>query len=464
MPKSWRFAITMVLMLSMAAAAGLLPGCGNKQQADGEKKERKGTPVPRGKPGFQLPETLEFTDSTTFKPGQSLGDVLNEFEVPSNQVLAVNMLSQHNFDVRRIQVGTDVRVRMADSGLVRLVLELPRSPVRYRVDRTGPLKFQAYTDTIPADTVQVRMNGEISSTLYEAFMEAGGDAEAAMKYIEVFQFVHFFSTETRVGDRFSMIIEKIFREGQDPLYGSILAANYVQGEDTLTAVWRPDPKSERGGEFFDEQGQCLRRSLLRAPFKTSFVLTGSYGMRVHPITGRYRMHRGIDLAAPHGTPVVAAGDGVITRKQYGDPGLGHWLHIKHSGTGFETRYGHFSSFPRGLKVGTRVKQGQVVGFVGSTGHATGPHLHYEAFRDGRRLDPLKLKGSPVEYIRDEKLELFLVENYIPGRVLLENPGVRMWQDTFAGPLPPNRLPEDFDLKAAMVASHQPEQESSSSHF
>ncbi len=381
-----------------------------------------------------LPDVLEFTDSYTFRWGDNFGGVLRRFEVPAEQMTAISYLLQNTADIARIPVGTDMQVRMADSGLVRLVVSPPRSNLQYRVDRTGHMRFTAFIDTTDTDTFLVRYSGEIDLTLYGSFLEQGGTPELAVKYIEVFQFVHYFSSETRTGDQYNLIVEEVYMDGERFGFGKIMAAQYIQNHDTLTAVRLDDGTIAGGGEFFDASGQSFRRDLLRAPFPAARV-TSTYGLRNHPISGDVRMHHGVDFGAAEGTPVAAAGSGIVTIVRRGNTGLGNWMHIVHDRSGFETRYGHFRAFANGIHEGGHVRQGQIIGYVGQTGYATGPHLHYETFRDGRRVNPLTLRGSPVQQLDEGHLPIFLQRTYRPWRVMLEQPGVYPNGNGFCGPLP-----------------------------
>jgi len=355
----------------------------------------------------------------TFGEGDTFSSIMKKYAVPGDQVLAVSLLLQKATDMRQVAIGTTLDLNVSDSGIVQMEFTPPRSAFAYHIDRIAHMKFKLSTDTLETDTIPISFAGEIETSLYRAFIAQGATAAMAVKYIEVFQFVHYFSSETRKGDRFRMIIEKIQREGEDIGYGNVIAAQYINEKDTLVAVCNGDRKSKGYGYHFDASGQSLQRDLLCVPFPAARV-TSTYGLREHPISGDVTMHHGIDFAAASGTPVVASGDGVITKAEKSEEGLGNWLQIRHGDTGFATRYGHLRSFAKGIKKGAAVKQGQTIGYVGMSGYATGPHLHYEVFRDGQRMNPLKVKGSPVKRLSGAELELFLNRYYKPWVLRLEN--------------------------------------------
>jgi len=365
--------------------------------------------------------------------GDNIASVLSRNLTDPEEMDVILPLLGNYTNLRKIPVETQLTISRDELGLKELVVRLPKSNERIHLDRTGRRLYAARVDTLPIDTLLVRFEGVVKSNFYDSFIETGGNAELAVKFIEVFQFVYFFASETRVGDRYSFIAEELWQEGKKIGYDDILVASYINQNDTLTAVWKPMKSSPRGGEHFDKDGKSLRRNLLRIPFSAARI-TSVYGVRKHPISGKIKFHHGVDLASKMGTPIVASGDGVVTIVGYNHPGYGIWLHIRHDRTGFETRYGHMSKIARGIKKGTRVRQGQVIGYVGMTGHATGPHLHYEVFRDGRRMNPLRIKGSPVQQLEGVELAEFIGTTYAEWELRLFSRGV-LPAPQYQGPLP-----------------------------
>lgn len=373
---------------------------------------------------------MEATQRDRLCYGDHLAAVLRRNQVAEEDIEAVLPIVNHIISLKRIPARTEVALYQDTLGLKRVDLKTPQNEDVIVLERSTPLHYFAHREVIPADTILTVYNGEINSSVWDAIHRDGGNAELAVKFYEVFQFVYYFAVETRVGDQYRLIAEEIHRDGKKVGYGRILAAQYVSSKDTLTGVW--GPFGEEDGEHFNEKGMSFRRNLLRMPFPAAKI-TSAYGIRKHPVTGKVRMHHGIDVRAKHGTPVVAAGGGIVTRVGRNDPGYGNWVHVKHD-KGFETRYGHFSRIPRGIRVGTVVKQKQVIGYVGSTGHATGPHLHYEVFRNGKRINPMKVKSAPVMQLGSDELEVFLRDWYKPLRNRLEHPGL-LPGDEFFGPEP-----------------------------
>jgi len=369
---------------------------------------------------------------TKIKWGDNLADILKNNGIKVDEINSLIPTVNQNINLRKIQVGTEVKMMSDDLGLKLLVLHEPNTNIRLLFNRKENLNYLASEDVIPQDTVLVMLNGQVESSFYASFMEAGGNADLAIKFIDVFQYVYYFAFRTRSGDKYSMIAEEIWQDGEKVGYGKILSASWEGKTDSLYAVWYPISDGDRSGEYFDVTGTALRRNLLLLPFPTARVTSG-YGYRFHPKTGKYKKHHGVDIAAKRGTPVVAAGAGQVTIVGRGHPGYGNWVHVKHGKSGFETRYGHFQRIARGIRKGKWVKQGDVIGYVGSTGLSTGPHLHYEVFKNGKRLNPLNIKGSPVQKLNKDELEDFNGWYSLWNNLLL-HPGT-LPSDQHQGPVP-----------------------------
>jgi len=223
-----------------------------------------------------------------------------------------------------------------------------------------------------------------------------GDRAAIIDYLDrVFQWQVDFSRQVRVGDTFRFVFERSVRPDGSMRSGRLLAAEYENAGTAYHAIWF-DPDGDGEGSWFDLEGKSVRRAFLLKPLEFRRISSRFSRGRYHPILQRVRAHNGIDYAADTGTPIMATADGVVIHR--GPKGqLGNTVEIRHP-NGFVTRYGHMSGFRRGVTVGTRVHQSEVIGYVGMTGLATGPHLHYEMIRSGRRIDPLSVDlpaGDPV---------------------------------------------------------------------
>ena len=211
-----------------------------------------------------------------------------------------------------------------------------------------------------------------------------------------------FQRDIRKGDRFEVMFERLYDSDRGLVYtGNLLYAALTLGRTTLE-IYRHQPA---GGEadYFNGRGESVRKDLLRTPIDGARI-SSRYGERKHPILGYTKMHRGVDFAAPKGTPIYAAGDGVIVA--LGRNGAyGKYVRIRHNSQ-YTTAYGHLSRYAKGMESGRRVKQGQVIGYVGSTGRSTGPHLHYEVSYQGSRINPMSLKLPAGYKLEGEELTAF----------------------------------------------------------
>ncbi|TAD87816.1 MAG: M23 family metallopeptidase [Alphaproteobacteria bacterium] len=256
------------------------------------------------------------------------------------------------------------------------------------VERLGAGAWAANIIPRRLERETVRVSGTITHSLARAADQSGLPAELLVEMVRQFSYDVDFQRDIQPGDRFDVVFERL----RDPDGEVVRAGPLVAASLTLSGqaqrIFRFTP---RGGEpeYFGPGGAAVRKALLKTPIDGA-RLTSRFGMRNHPILGFSRMHAGVDFGAPTGTPVQAAGDGVVERVSHEPRGYGNLVRIRHSGE-FATLYAHLSRFGPGIRPGQRVRQGQVIGFVGSTGLSTGPHLHYEVHRAGRPVNPTALR-------------------------------------------------------------------------
>ncbi len=247
-----------------------------------------------------------------------------------------------------------------------------------------------------------KAGGHIQTSLYDAAMGAGLTISILMELVQVFSFDVDFQREIQKGDRFEVLYENLLNDDGDSVaLGPVLFASLTLSDQPIE-LYRHEP-TNGPVDYFNGKGQSARKALMRTPINGAKLSSG-YGMRRHPILGYNKMHRGVDFAAPRGTPVVAAGDGVIER--IGRNGsYGKYIRIRHNST-YKTAYAHLNGYARGMKPGKRVRQGQTIGYVGSTGRSTGPHLHYEVLRRNKQVNPRKLKLPTGQKLKGAELALF----------------------------------------------------------
>ena len=328
-------------------------------------------------------------------PGETLEAAVRRIGVGKDEAQqAVSVLGKA-FDTVNIKAGLAFEASIAkpfgQQGAAKLVgLSLRTGPaVQVSVSRAldGALQLHKMEEKIVDQTMVA--SGRMEGSLYASAQKAGVSPELTAQVAKLFQHKLDFSRDIQPGDRFSMVFDrKVTPSGRTVSTGDLLFAEIV-AKGGATRLYRFKGPGMAEAQYFDELGKNIRSLLLRTPLDTVRI-TSSFGMREHPILGFTRMHAGIDFGAPTGTPVYAAGDGVVEKAGWAG-GYGRWLQIKHN-NGYETGYGHLSRWA--VKQGQHVHQGQVVAYVGSTGLSTGPHLHYEIMVGGQKVNPSKFKAPP----------------------------------------------------------------------
>ena len=305
-------------------------------------------------------------------------------------------------DPRKLFPGTEFRGRTTPDGrLERLDVILDRRS-EVSLER-GPGGIAVTRIVRPIESEVVRIEGVVESSLFGAMEAAGGGADLAVRVAEIYQWDIDFFRDLRRGDRFIVVADRQQVDGEFYGWGTIFAARFVNGDRVLDAVVYPDDTGRLG--YYDLEGNPLRKQFLKSPLEFSRVTSRFSMNRFHPVLKRRMPHYGVDYGAPVGTPVRVTADGTVTlagRKGGG----GNMVTVRHA-NGYETNYLHLSRFGKGVRRGVRVSQGQVIGYVGSSGLSTGPHLDYRVTQNGRWINPLSISSPPVEPLSDERLQRFL---------------------------------------------------------
>jgi murein DD-endopeptidase MepM/ murein hydrolase activator NlpD len=307
--------------------------------------------------------------------------------------------SRPAYDLTRIVVGRPFGITLGPDGLLRAF--------SYGIDELRTLHVdlkdgepQARVTERPVETRTAVVAGLIESSLFGAVDAAGEGDQLALDLADVFAWDVDFNTELQPGDSFRVAVEKQYVEGELLRYGRILAAEFVRGPRTLRAV-RHEAQWQAPG-YYDTEGRPLRKAFLRSPLRFTRISSRFSRSRLHPVLNVRRPHLGVDYAAPYGTPVHAAADGLVVGAGW-EGGYGRTVRIRHA-NGYQTLYGHLARIA--VRAGQRVVQGTLVGAVGASGLATGPHLDYRMSLNGRFLDPLKVALPPAEPIAPSEREAF----------------------------------------------------------
>lgn len=341
------------------------------------------------------------------RPGQSLASILNTLQVPAAEAKTVFQALSPHIDLNRLHAGQVIRVCVRPAGnpgenAVQSISLDKGKRETVAAFRRGDGSLEARTVVAPTDKAIVRAGGVIRSSLFAAASGAGVPDALIVEMIRAFAWDVDFQRDIRGGDRFEILFDQYVDEGGEPVEtGDVVHARLVL-HDREIAVYRFEAR-DGSVEYYGADGKSVRKNLLRTPIDGARI-SSRYGMRRHPILGYNAMHRGVDFAAPTGTPIYAAGDGTVAfvgRRG----GYGNYIRLRH-GSEYATAYGHLSRYQKGLHVGASVKQGQIIGYVGSTGRSTGPHLHYEVLRHGTQVNPASVKNLPGRNLRGEELATF----------------------------------------------------------
>lgn len=359
-------------------------------------------------------KNLDKTDLTESKVvkvryGMTLGTILKKSHVPRQQIQPLMQAFSSVFNPRKIRAGEKLKFVFNTAGDVASLHYQPAIDKTIDISRDSLGKFNAHLARLPIIKKQNLLVGSVDKTLYEAVLEAGESPELIMAFSDIFQWDIDFFTDPRKGDAFGILYEKEFvidRNAGIPTflrYGKILAAAYSQRDTTLIAYSFTD----RSGrvKYYDPAGKSFQKTFLKSPLNYRRISSYFSRSRFHPILKRRRAHTGVDFAARTGTPVVSAADGKVIFKGW-NGGYGNCIKISHKNGTYVTLYGHLSRFAKSLFVGQKVAQNQLIGYVGKTGLATGPHLHYTMYYNGRAINPLKIRPLAGKPLSDRELVRF----------------------------------------------------------
>ncbi|MCY1636043.1 M23 family metallopeptidase [Marinifilum sp. D737] len=335
------------------------------------------------------------------KRNQSLSTILRQYDVSYAAIDKIAKKAKKVFNVRRIKSGREYSVLFSKDSL--------RTP-EYFVYENTPVEYIVFD---LRDTLHVykgekeiiykrrQIKGTIESSLWNAMVEANADPVLSIELSEIYAWtIDFFGIGK--GDEFNIIYEEAFVDDKPISDIKVLAANFIHHKsDNYAFAFKEGDKDG----FFDEEGKSLQKAFLKAPLRYSRISSRFSNRRYHPVLKRYRSHHGVDYAAPTGTPVHTIGDGVIIKKGYQKRGGGRYLKIKHNSV-YTTTYMHLSRFAKGMNTGVRVKQGQTIAYVGSSGLSTGPHLDFRVHKNGSPINPLRMKSPPVAPVKKENQAQF----------------------------------------------------------
>ncbi|RPJ15610.1 MAG: peptidase M23 [Desulfobacteraceae bacterium] len=326
------------------------------------------------------------------KPGETLYDIFKRYGLDLRDLFLMRDASAGIHRLRDISADRRYKLMVDEQNQVHAF--------NYSINDDLYLNIMRNESGFKAEKIEVeyekrtgKIGGIVKDSLIASIGEGGERLSLALNISDIFAWDIDFTTDLRNGDTFKVIVEELYRDNEFKKYGNIIAVEFTNNGKEYRA-YRFEHKGKAG--YYDDEGNILRRAFLKAPLSFRRISSRFSRSRLHPILKRYRPHHGIDYAAPQGTPVSAVGDGTVTFSGYQE-GYGKFVTIKHH-NGYRTCYGHLSSIGKGITPGVKIDQGEVIGYVGSTGLATGPHLHYEMKLNDKPVNPLRISiptGEPL---------------------------------------------------------------------
>jgi murein DD-endopeptidase MepM/ murein hydrolase activator NlpD len=339
--------------------------------------------------------------------GETFDKILNNYSIPNEEINQIKKKLNSDYDINNLKPNLEIKITIDQSNNKRITSFL------FPVSRTEKIQLTRNLDNnlFEKKTIITNLNkkivfkeGKITQSLYKTAIDLKVQPNMIIEFARIYGFQVDFQRDIRKNDNFQIIYE-VFEDDDSKIFetGNIIFADLkLSGKNN--ALYYFEKKGSEG--HYDENGKSVEKALMKTPINGA-RLSSAFGMRKHPIDGFNKMHRGTDFAAPMGTPIMASGSGMITRARWCGGG-GNCIKIKHNST-YETIYAHMKNFARGIKEGIRVKQGQIIGYVGSTGKSTGPHLHYEVVVNGKKVNSQKLKLPSGKTLKGKERRIFEVE-------------------------------------------------------
>lgn len=370
--------------IAASAACAALAACGAANIAFGI----SATAVSTALPSKQVFKATDLGNVSHHKVKRSLTNELLTLGIGDKQIKKIISAGNRVAAIGNVPVGTPYKIEWNDSFKTEPShITVNRSTKKKLVISKNPKtkNWSAYNvDSVVTKNLKL-FTGKVTSNLHDSTRRVGVPYDVYAKFIKAFRTRIDFNREQRKGDTWQVLVEQLYSDGEFAGYGQIEYGEYKSGRRKYVGVSYAHPKDNKK-RLFSPQGTSLQSMFIRSPVKVSTITSTFRTKRFHPIYKVYRPHLGVDYAAKRGAPILAVGDGVIDYIGRGKAS-GKWIRIRHTKT-YQTAYMHMHNFRKGLKLGSKVKQGQIIGYVGSTGSATGPHLHFAFYENGKFKDPL----------------------------------------------------------------------------
>ncbi|MDC0452152.1 peptidoglycan DD-metalloendopeptidase family protein [Candidatus Pelagibacter sp.] len=339
--------------------------------------------------------------------GETFDKILNNYSIPNEEINQIKKKLNSDYDINNLQPNLEIKITIDQSNNKKITSFLFPFSRTEKIQLTRNLDSNLFEKKIIITNLNKKIifkEGKITQSLYKTAIDLNVQPNLIIEFARIYGFQVDFQRDIRKNDNFQIMYE-VFEDDDGKIFetGNIIFADLkLSGKNNTLYFF--EKKGSEG--HYDENGKSVEKALMKTPINGA-RLSSAFGMRKHPIDGFNKMHRGTDFAAPMGTPIMASGSGLITRARWCGGG-GNCIKIKHNST-YETIYAHMKNFAKGIKEGIRVKQGQIIGYVGSTGKSTGPHLHYEVVVNGKKINSQKLKLPSGKTLKGKEREIFEVE-------------------------------------------------------
>ncbi|MDA7780402.1 peptidoglycan DD-metalloendopeptidase family protein [Candidatus Pelagibacter sp.] len=339
--------------------------------------------------------------------GETFDKILNNYSIPNEEINQIKKKLNLDYDINNLKPNLEIKITIDQSNNKKITSFLFPVSRTEKIQLTRNLDNNLFEKKIIITNLNKKIvfkEGKITQSLYKTAIDLNVQPNVIIEFARIYGFQVDFQRDIRKNDNFQIMYE-VFEDDDGKIFetGNIIFADLkLSGKNN--ALYYFEKKGSEG--HYDENGKSVEKALMKTPINGA-RLSSAFGMRKHPIDGFNKMHKGTDFAAPMGTPIMASGSGLITRARWCGGG-GNCIKIKHNST-YETIYAHMKNFARGIKEGIRVKQGQIIGYVGSTGKSTGPHLHYEVVVNGKKVNSQKLKLPSGKTLKGKEREIFEVE-------------------------------------------------------
>ena len=337
------------------------------------------------------------------KSGETFDKILSSYSIEKEDINAIKESLLKKINVNKLNTNQKIKITLdqTNNKIKKFIFQISNTEKIYLSKSSENLKFDEKILTIKLNKKIIYKEDKILQSLYKAATDQSIPPNTIIEFARIYGFQVDFQRDIRKEDKFQIMYEVYMDKNNKVIEtGEILFANLkLSGQDN--SLYYFDKENIEG--HYDKNGRSVQKALMKTPINGA-RLSSSYGMRKHPIDGFNKMHRGTDFAAPKGTPIMASGNGIIKKAGWCGGG-GNCVKIRHNST-YETIYAHMSKFARGIKKGVRVKQGQTIGYVGSTGKSTGPHLHYEVVVNGKKVNSQKLKLPSGKVLNGKNRKLF----------------------------------------------------------